>query len=536
MFDRIKTLTLLQLSNKTRRFDHGSKRIYAFYAIRALIIIAISVVMSLVLSFIKNLLHIPTNEYVMIALLILSQILNIVVAISGLSNDLYHSRDNAILFALPVKSDEVYISKMLVYYINEFIRNLYIILPLLIAFGFNNSLSIFYYFKILIVLVVLPLLSVGIATLISLPVSYLKNYLKQHPIVSFILIIVSFLLLFYVIYQIVNQIPTPIRIVQLYNRFIISLTQTLYSIASVGSVYTAIGMFLFNVNSFSNFLIIIFVVVLLVASNYLISKPIYFKLMSASSENTVRNQRSMKAFKTKTMFQAFLNKEFTIARRTPNELINNYALLLTLPIIMYVLNYIYMGINRSILGNQFVLIFNILISLIIVTASNTASATAITTEGLEFVLLKTAPYNTSKIAWAKITFNVIFTVVIIGISFLLFSLALPVFPKRDIWLLFTFVNLVNIGHIFQSFQLDLLNPKLSDYAASGTLTNNDNVSKSLANGLITSLLFGVISLLLFIFLREVAWLVLISLAFVILIYRLVMFNSYLNAYFIDIEY
>ncbi|HPJ23481.1 MAG TPA: hypothetical protein PK113_01090, partial [Bacillota bacterium] len=68
--------------------------------------------------------------------------------------------------------------------------------------------------------------------------------------------------------------------------------------------------------------------------------------------------------------------------------------------------------DRSSLGNQFVLIFNVMITLIIIAASNTASAVAITTEGYEFVLLKTAPSNTQQVAWAKMAFNFVFTSVL----------------------------------------------------------------------------------------------------------------------------
>ncbi|MFA5560670.1 MAG: hypothetical protein WC964_02730 [Acholeplasmataceae bacterium] len=536
MIERIKILTLLQLSNKTKRYSKGSKRIYAFIATRVLIVALLSIVMSLVLYFIKNILYIPTNEYFVIALLILTQGLNIVVAITGLSSELFHSKDNQILFSYPVKSDEVYLSKMIVYYIHEVIRNIYLIIPILVAFGYNNKLSFLYYLNIIPVIFILPLLSVGIASLISIPVSFARNFLKQHPIITFLLVIAFVLGLFYLTYSVVSGIQTPIRIVQLYNRFIISLTMTLYKIASVGTIYTVIGKFLFNIQYFVNLLIIVATLVVVLGLNYLVAKPIYFKSMSSSYENTVRKKQVKKIVETNSLFFTFFNKEFTIARRTPNELINNYALLLTLPFFMYVLNYIYMGINRSTLGNQFVLIFNIMITLIIVTASNTASASAITTEGYEFILIKTAPYNSSKMAWAKITFNVIFTFIVIGLSFFLFSRVLPVFPRKDIWLLFGFVNIVNFGHIISSFQIDLLNPKLSDYATQGSLTHNDNISKSLSNGLGLSLFFGVLALVLFVFMRDIAWVILIALAGVILMYRLIMFQSYLNAYFVDIEY
>lgn len=536
MLERIKILSLLQWSNKSKLYEKHSKRIYAHLAIRAVIILFITIVVGLLLYFIKNMLYIPTNEYFLIALLILTQGLNIIVAISTLTSDLYSSKDNQILFSLPVKADEVYISKMIVYYIHEFIRNLYFVVPLLISFGFINKLGFLYYFNIIIVTIILPIFSVGIATLISIVVTFIKNFLRERAKLTFLIVIIMYFALFFLVYLAVNKIPTPIRIVQLYNRFIISLTMTLYKVASVGTIYTIIGKFLFSFSYFLNLGIIILSVAAVALINYLIAKPAYFRLMSSSNENTVKKVSRKKPRETKSLFMSFVRKEFTIARRTPNELLNNYSTLLILPFIMYVLNYIYMGINRSTLGNQFVLIFNIFISLVIVTAANTASATAITTEGYEFILLKTAPYNTSKIAWAKIIFNIVFTIIMIGISFILFSLALPVFPKENIWLLFVFVVIVNTGHILSSFQIDLLNPKLSDYASQGTLSHNTNISKSLANGLGEALIYFVLSLLLFVFVRGAAWYILLSLAAIITTYRFIMFNRFLNAYFEDIEY
>ncbi|MBN2820285.1 MAG: hypothetical protein JXP36_15015, partial [Bacteroidales bacterium] len=296
------------------------------------------------------------------------------------------------------------------------------------------------------------------------------------------------------------------------------------------------GKMLFGYNYLLNLLFLILTVSGLGALNYLVSKPVYFRLMSFSQENTITKKIKNKPFETRTLFFTFFKKEFTIARRSLNELLNNYGLLLTLPFFMYILNYIYMGMNRSSFGNQVVLILNVIITLLIVTGSNTASATAITKEGYEFVLLKTAPYNTSRMAWAKIIFNMIFTYLMIAFSFVLFAQALPVFPKENIWLLYVFVVIVNSGHILWSFQIDLLAPKLSDYAATGSITNNQNVSKSLSIGLWLSLFFGVISIFAFVFAKDIGWFIMIGLATIFLLYRLFTFHTYLKAYFDDIEY
>jgi hypothetical protein len=274
----------------------------------------------------------------------------------------------------------------------------------------------------------------------------------------------------------------------------------------------------------------------LFAINYLVSRPLFFKLTSQTSEQAKTKKHNPKITKKSGLFWTFLRKEITIAKRSPNELLSNYAVLISLPLIMFVLNTIYMGMDRSSLGNRFVLIFNVLIILILVTASNTASAVAITTEGYEFVLLKTAPSKTKQVAWAKMTFNFVFTSVLLLLSFILFRIALPVFNKGDIWLLFVFAFLFNASQIFWSFQIDILNPKLSDYAATGSLSNNDNIAKTLSNGLVASLIFTLISIFVFIIFEPIAWLLLIVIGFLWLLFRFWSFKTYLDAYFIDIEY
>jgi hypothetical protein len=192
--------------------------------------------------------------------------------------------------------------------------------------------------------------------------------------------------------------------------------------------------------------------------------------------------------------------------------------------------------NRRTLGNDLVLVINVLIVALIVTGSNTASASAITTEGYEFILLKSAPYDTSKMAWAKILFNFLFTTFVIIISFILFAVVLPVYPKKDIIFLFVFILLLNFGHIIWSLQLDVLSPKLSDYATSGSLSNNHNIKKSLSIGLVLSLFSALLAAFAFIVIKEIGWILLIGAALLFALIRFSYFRLNLKAYFMDIEY
>ena len=92
----------------------------------------------------------------------------------------------------------------------------------------------------------------------------------------------------------------------------------------------------------------------------------------------------------------------------------------------------------------------------------------------------------------------LFTTLIIIVSFVLFALALPVYPIEDIYMLFGFIFLINIGHICWSLQLDILSPKLSEYATSGSLSDHANIKKSLSIGLVLSIVSTITSIVCFI--------------------------------------
>ncbi|MCK9235850.1 MAG: hypothetical protein WC225_00390 [Acholeplasmataceae bacterium] len=536
MWLRVKTLVLLQLNNKLKHYEKGSKRIYRTLAVNAVILTVVSVIASLAIYVIKNIFFLPVNEFFAIFILVLTQLISIIASLVGISTDLYHSKDNQILFPLPVKNDEIFLSKMIVYYIQELLRNLFFLVPILVALGFSQRAGFLYYFNIVPITLLLPLISVFTATILSVPYVYAKNYLKNHNFISAFLMLILIGVIFFLVYSLIGLIPIPIRLVQLYNRFIIGLSLFMQSIAKYSFVYSYIGYILYSIKPWLHYLWVILITGGLGLLNYLIAKPLYFKLTSRTSENTIKEKKHTHLRESRSLFFTFFKKELTIARRSPDQLINDYALLMFLPILMYLLNYIYMGMNRSTLGNQLVLILNVFIVLLVVTGSNTASASSITTEGYEFILLKTAPYDTSKIAWAKMLFNLIFTTLVIGLSFLLFSIALPMFPKKDIWLLLIFTLLVNVGHLLWSLQLDVLNPKLSEYATSGSLTNHENIKKSLGIGILLALFFTVVSIFAFILVRELGWTLMLILATLFLLYRLLSFNAYLKAYFVEIEY
>ncbi len=536
MIERIVTLTKIQLTNKTKKHAKNSMRIYRDIALKVLMVILTTVILSFVIHLIKNVLFIPVNFYFLIFIILLTQLISIISATTGLTVDIYQSKDNQILFTFPVKADEIFISKLIVYYIYEYRKNFAFLIPFLISYGYMNNGDFWYYIDILPLSLILPFIVVFFSSILSVVFTLAKNFLSKYQGVSLILSVLLFIGFFALVFYISSFIPDNIRIVQLYNSFIAGLATFMQDVASVGSIYTVIGKLINGTNVIANYLLVIGTVLVLFAINYFVSRPLFFKLTSLTNEQTKTTEHNPREKRRKGLFWTFFRKETTIARRNPTEFLNNYLVLIFLPIVIYILNRIYMGIDTSTLGNQLVLIFNILIILVLITAGNTASAVSITTEGSEFILLKTAPSETKHIAWAKMAFNFIFTSIVLILSFIMFKITLPIFSGYQWFMLFIFVFTFNASQILWSFQLDILNPKLSDYASTGSISNNDNITKSLSNGLYASVTFTIISAIALIAFNPICWIIMNVIGFIWLLFRFLSFKTNLDAYFADIEY
>lgn len=139
-------------------------------------------------------------------------IMNFLACINKVTDALYFSSDNQILLCFPVSSDLVFLSKIIVFFFNELIRNCFTLLPLLIGFGIANSFPIFYYPWLIVVLVFLSLLPVAIASFLSIPYLYIRAFLKRYAWVSSILALAVLIALTVGIFKLMDLLPEDLEI------------------------------------------------------------------------------------------------------------------------------------------------------------------------------------------------------------------------------------------------------------------------------------------------------------------------------------
>lgn len=541
MWKRIKTLCLLQMSEKYKFKKIENKKMFvASIALRILGIGIITGVCAALTMLLVNIMMIPKTVNLLTFIILLFQLLSVISCANGLMNKLYTSKDNMILLAYPTKHVEVFASKLIVFYIYEFIKNLYFLTPFFLGFGIILGLVDFgYIISLLIFTIIIPAFPVLIGALLSVIIVYFKKFLNAFPFIKTILLIGFMIASFIVLERIMNLIPVPLRIVALYNSFMLALTSFIASVNSFGLFYNNIGNIFFGNQVLLNYVIVIVVLIALVALVVAILMPLYFKLACASSEhaNDKAHKKENKAHKN--TFFTFVRKEWLLSIRNFGEFVNNYIFMFATPYVVYTMTCVFSAVDRNLLGEKMTIIFIGFIALLMASASNTSSAMAISSEGSEFALLKTAPGKTSNMAWAKILFNIVFSTIMLFISFLLIVL----FCKRlndiyQVWLIFASVVLINGGLIFWSFQMDIVNPNLREVASTGTTSNLKNFSHSIMIGFIVSVVFALLGL---IFLLDDdnmtwVWVRIVGISFIFFLCRLYLFRSNLHVYFKEIEF
>lgn len=541
MLNKLKILTLLQLSEKIK-FKQGATISQKLGLVgKFLMAMAISYgVLTLLFFVIFKLIFMQATSNLLIFIVFFIQVISIVTSTISLSDSLYISKDNALLLTYPVKHIYVYISKLLVSYILELLKSLLFTLPLFMAYATINSslFSVYYVFGSIIYSFVLPLFPVFIGAILSIPLVYFNKFIKKYNSLKILLTTLLFVGLLFLTTFIVGLLPENIRIVALFNSFLETFNEKLTIINRFSTYSGFIGNAMYGNNTFLNTLFAFLCLIGIGAVSISLSLLVFFSLASSASENSIQKKHKAKNVAHKSTFFTFTKKELTLSLRNIGDFTSNYFFLFIMPFVLIIVSSIYVRIDRNALGVSMTYGFIGLIALIMLAASNTASATAISSEGNEFVLLKTAPGKTSNIVWSKILINFIISFIFLTLTFIILTITLKGFVNPSLlWLVFAFILIIDIGLILWSIQLDIMNPKLKEYANSQNRSEIKNFASSITIGCVVGVIFSALLIVIYLFNFEV-WLlalILVGVASLFTSIRLYFLINYMNAYFSEIQ-
>ena len=384
----------------------------------------------------------------------------------------YFSKDSETLLALPLKPEEIVLSKFCLSVVYEYLTTFLLAIPVLVAYIQVMNPDVFFYVKVLIILLLSPVVPLAFGAVIIMVIMAFVPFFKNRDLFNYAS---GFLALAFAI---------GINVV-VGGTATLSQEKLLAMLTEGNNSLLAIFKFMFpNLpfaiqslvdGSWLSFILFLVITALVVFVFLTISKIVYFIGIIGVNETAAgRKQLNFKAYQketsTKGAMMSYFLKEMRLMIRTPIYLLNNIATAFILPIIFLV------SIGSSVNGEEefsafiksidwtnpdllLIVSFAGLALGLMMSTLNLITPTALSREGSNIFFMKYIPMSYVKQIQAKIASG-------LAVSFLgiLFSLVAAVFLLKMHPIVIILILLMSIqGMIFMNYLgmiVDLIRPKL----------------------------------------------------------------------------
>lgn len=444
-------------------------------------------------------------------------ILSLLSTTIALMKSLYFADDNKVLVTFPVTTNQLFFSKIFVYFLFELKKTFTILVPGTLGFLIFASLSykgtlitIWPFFWFLIPLIVATIVQVLLGAILSIPALYIYKFYRQYPIVGLIALILAVGGVIFLMVLFISWIPEDIDLAiqwpsmkNAFRGFIQSIDKNLYPInLYVRTIFgeassTAKTHYVINGITFAKFGITLGACALLVGIIYLAIKPFYFKMVSKSFEfdknPLIAEKKNVKHKK----YVTFVNKELKLSFRDFDVSGAYIAVYIIVPILLLLMDKVIAAISTSLRGDNIALAVNVLLTVLPLLASNSMIATLYSKEGRAAYMKKTNPVDPLIPLISKLIFNLFLSVPCIGACAFIISRYAGVEIMNAI--MFGFMVLfIQYAHIFYSATQDIMNPQNEAYATTGSDFNNPNETKVTIVAFVGSFVLALASYFLFV--------------------------------------
>lgn len=493
-FKNLKTLTAMQFKDQIDfGFLKSKKKTIAKIIYSILFFVIVTFVVQLLLnlvvqfglfSFLQTL-----NFRVYLVLMTILFLLSFISCLVRVTNTLYFSKDNTVLITMPVKNNMIFTSKLIVSFIYELLKNITYILPFFFAYGIVMGLPALFYLWSIVSLIIFTLLSVVLSGLFSIPAMMVAIILKRHKVLEYISVSAVIVLIVLVLIKGISLIPENIDLVRDWGKIYWKLQDFLKIFAEkfilfdyllqlfTGMIYNGTTFNPFTTTNIQTLLICFGVIIISLVLIYLLSKPLFLKMISSPFEYKKSHKiKNKKNFKLPAFISSIIQQSKRIFR-TPNLIYSVLAVATITPIAVFLQNKIIGAMDTRLFGNYMGITFNILIILLLTLSSNTAIASIYSREGNSAYLNKINPVEYHIPLSAKVVLNALLNIMSIIISCIIINTYASIGVLNTIILTLALL-LIYVAHLFWSAELDIMNPQNQHYQTTGSHNKNPNESKS----------------------------------------------------------
>lgn len=264
-------------------------------------------------------------------------------------NVLYFSKDLKILLRMPIKSINILNAKIIYMIISEYEMELIMLAIPMIIYGLLTHVGVLFYFYMILILLVLPVIPILISSLIIAVIMRFTNFIKNKSKVMYITIFLSIFVLTFItssfnsidnfsiqsITEIVLQTNGIAEKISEYFILIKPIMKTLLNYNNINGFRNLILYFVEN--------IITYIVIVYIISNIYLKGAIGASINS--NKNTAKNnkQLSLNDFKRKNKSISYIKKEIKILLRTPIFFIQCIIMPIAYPLSMFLIVLVLVG-------------------------------------------------------------------------------------------------------------------------------------------------------------------------------------------------
>lgn len=392
-----------------------------------------------------------------------------VMGIAKLNKNLISS-GNLSLLHLPITPFQIFISKMIIVYIELMLTSLVVTLPVAVLFAMQGYIMWWAVLVSVVLAILLPFVALGVASLFTIPYYYVKKWLNKQFVVQlivYIAIMAGAFFLYSLFLKLVQNLMETGQISFFFNEDFVNnlgkFCSTIYPVNFFSAIIVGDSVAL-------NLLFVVLSsavcgVVCFFLSKFVFSLVRQNKLASRDEFSIVRAPR-----KPKPVVVSLMDKEFKTVLRTPAYAFNYYAIVLSLPLMVVITTNLMFSMMKNLT------VFNCDFEIVLCTVCmysillNSFCANNMSRDGKFYNLLKTYPISPKQVVFSKILFCSItsfISIVITGLT-ILFNGQLSILKTLAVVLI---CLILNFGIICLATRKDLNTLKHSDATENSTSTN-----------------------------------------------------------------
>ncbi len=404
------------------------------------------------------------------------------------------SKDNEILLSLPINFDQLFASKLVLLYVNELVFNILYIAPLLVGIGLIGKFAGIYYLVCLLFFPIFPFASLGIGSLISIPamaiVKFFKNHSKTTAIVSILFIAAVFIA--YMLF--ITKISGAFNIVDEQSASSVKINSTISKIGEKIPVFFWLSTIFFDIKTLWKLYVFFAAFVAIFAITFFLIKPFYQSVAVFNNETKRETRAKAKKFVKRSPEKELFINEFRTCLRSPSLIIQYFLFTLLMPIIVYTYDKLLFSIAVSQTGQALIFASHVLVLMMLTCLSSTISSVAISRQGGLLYISKMIPVSYEKQALIKVAFNVLITWIAIVVT----TVVCCIFSTSNVILLIICsiaAMLVSVGHVCESYDIDLRSPSLNWYDISEISVLSKNTTRAIVAGFILAIIETILTVL-----------------------------------------